>query len=106
MAITPHENTRSGESLSSQLTAILSRQFSLARVGKLDEVLILADKVDQLLSRADRKQLETIWAEGPIRGLYDQLCLMLTAAKHEAADELKGIRKGKTSLRAYKGISR
>ena len=106
MTVTPHDNMSPGESLSGQLLEILNQQLSLARTGKLDEAMALADEVDLLLSRADRKQLEKIWTEGPIRGLHDQLCLMISVAKNEAANELKGVRKGKNSLRAYKGASR
>lgn len=112
MATTTQPNTVSseaasgGESLSSQLFEILSRQISLARSGKLDEVLTLADETDQLLSRADLKQIESVWTKGPIKDLYDELRLILCAAKREAADELEGVRKGKTSLRAYKSASR
>jgi hypothetical protein len=100
------EATSDSESLSSQLLAMLNQQLSLARTGKMDEVMTSADKVDQLLSRADRKQLEKIRSDSSIRGLYDQLCLTVGAAKQETAAELERIRKGKNSLRAYKGISR
>lgn len=100
------EAASDGEILSSQLFAILSRQVSLARRGKVDEVLTLAGKIDRLLSRANRKHLEKIWAKSAIRSLYDELCLILGAAKHEVADELERVRKGKSSLRAYKGVSR
>ncbi len=112
MATTPQENTVSceaasdGECLSSQLFAILSEQISLAKRGKVDEVVTLAGKIDQLLCRADRKQLEKIWAKGPIRGLYDELCLILSAARGEVAGELAAVRKGRNSLRAYKNVSR
>jgi len=112
MPITPQKTTGSGEAaidgeyLSSQLSELLSRQLALARRGKLDEVMTLAGSVDQLLSQANRKQLEKIWTEGSIRGLYDEIRLILGAAKGEVATELAGIRKGRNSLRAYKGISR
>ena len=112
MITSPQESTGFGEAafdgeyLSSQLSAILSRQLALARGGKLDEVMTLAGEIDQLLSRADHKQLERIWTEGSIRGLYDELGLIIGTAKQETAEELKRIKKGKNSLRAYKGISR
>lgn len=101
-----HRGESDGEYLSSQLFAILSRQVSLARRGKADEVLTLAGEIDRLLCRANRKQLENIWAKSSIRGLYDELCLIFSAAKREVASELEGVRKGRNSLRAYKGVSR
>ena len=112
MATTPQESTVSreagsdGEYLSSQLLAILSQQVALARRGKVDEVLELADKIDQLLRQANRKHLEMIWAKGPARGMYDELCFILGAAKCKTAGEMEGVRKGKNSLRAYKNASR
>ncbi len=111
MATTPQENRVSCEAasdseyLSGQLFAVLSEQISLAKRGKVDEVLTLVGKIDELLCRADRKQLEKIWAKGSIRGLYDELCLILRAARGEVAGELAGVRKGRKSLRAYKDAS-
>jgi len=111
MVTIPQESTASrqaasdSEYLSSQLIAILTKQVSLARRGKVDEVLTLAGEIDQLMCRADRKQLREVWSESPIRGLYDELQLIFGAAKGEVAGELDGVRKGKTSLRAYKNIS-
>jgi len=112
MATIPQESTACSEAasdseyLSSQLIAILSKQVSLARRGKVDEVLTLAGKTDHLLSRANRNQLGEIWAKGPVRGLYDELSLIFGVAKREVAGELEGVRKGRTSLRAYKNVSR
>jgi len=111
MATIPQESTACSEAasdseyLSSQVVAILSRQVSLARRGKVDEVLALAGEIDHLLCRANRNQLEEIWAKGPVRALYDELSLIFGAAKREVAGELERVRKGKTSLRAYKNIS-
>lgn len=111
MATIPQESTACSEAasdseyLSSQLLAILGKQVSLAKRGKVDEVLTLADQIDHLLCRANRNQLKEIWAKGRIRGLYDELQLIFSAAKHEVAGELEGVRKGRTSLRAYKGVS-
>ena len=104
MTVTPHESTTPGESLGNRLLALLNQQVALARTGKIEQAMALADEVDQLLSHADPKQLKQISSAGPIRALHDELRLMITLAKNESADSLKGINKGKTSLRAYKGL--
>ena len=106
MLMTPDENAVPGESPAGRLFAILSEQVSLARRGKLGEAMELAGEADQILSRANREQLEKIWSETPIRGLYDELCLMIAAAKSQAAGELAKTRNGKRTMRAYKDISR
>jgi hypothetical protein len=105
MTISSHDGAARGDSLQEQLFAILSEQVSLARRGKLDEAVLLVEQSDRLLAQADGKQLEKIWTAGPIKGLYDELRLIIDVAKREVADELKGIRKGTNVLRAYKGIS-
>ena len=89
-------------SLSDQVVAILNQQISLVKSGKLDEAMGLADKVDQLLSRADQTQLKQISDEGEVRRLHDELYLMIGIAKTEASAELKGLHKGKNILRVYK----
>jgi hypothetical protein len=104
MIMTPHESATPGESLENRLLTLLNQQISLAKTGKIEQTVALAEQVDQLLSHADPKQLKQIWTDGPIRGRYDELAIIIALAKSEAADSLKGINKGKTSLRAYKGL--
>ena len=111
MAITSRESTMctgaasDGEDLSGELLAILRRQISLAKNGKVAEAIVLAEKIDRLLHRADRQELGRIWAQGPIKSLYDEFCLILGVARSEVANELERVRTGKHSLRAYAGIS-
>ena len=95
-----------GENLSGELLAILRQQISLAKKGKVSEAIVLAEKTDRLLQRADRRELGRIWAQGPVRNLYDELCLILDVARRGAADELGRVRMGKNSLRAYASNSR
>lgn len=112
MSTTYRENTTCSdttpdtEDLSGTLLAMLSEQVSLARKGKVEAVLTLAGKIDRLLRRADRKQLERIRPQRDrIQSLHNELCLMLGAARREVADELGRVRTGKNSLRAYKNAS-
>lgn len=88
--------------LSSQLLAILTQQVELARAGKLDEVMTLAGKVDELLHHADPKELQSALADGAVRALHDKLSLMIGAAKSDAAREMEKVGKGRNSLQAYK----
>ncbi|MCP4377242.1 MAG: hypothetical protein GY794_13835 [bacterium] len=93
------------EDLSNQITEILNQQIVLARSGKLDEVMTLIGKIDQLISQYNPQQLKNIWAKDSIRSLHDELRLIIEAIKSEVSKEVDGIRKGKTSLRAYKSFS-
>ena len=112
MVVTPSEKTISrhaapdGEGLSGELIAILHQQISLAKNGQASQAADLSEQIDRLLQGADRRELGRIWAQGPIKKLFDELCLILVAARSEVADELRKVRTGKHSVRAYIGSSR
>jgi hypothetical protein len=111
MTTTPYNSTFSPlsaageEDLSNQISEILNQQIVLARSGKLDEVMTLIGKIDQLISHCDNQQIKTIWAKDSIRSLHDELRLIIEAVKCEVSGEMDGLKKGKSSLRAYKSFS-
>ncbi len=78
----------------------------MARAGRIDDVVNLASEVDEMMARADPQQLKEVSTLKSIRDLFDKLQLILGVAKHEISEELGGLRKGKTSLKAYKTASR
>jgi hypothetical protein len=91
--------------MAERLAEILNRQISLARAGRIDDVVNLASQVDELMA-GDPRQFKEISNIKSIRDLFDKLQLILGVAKQEISEELGGLRKGKTSLKAYRTASR
>jgi len=85
---------------------LLNRQISLAQTGRTEEIQALADEVEQILAHADPAEFQDASIRESILMLHQRLGLTLGAAKNEAAEQLKGINRGKGSLRAYRDAYR
>ena len=99
------ESSSRADSILLELQEVLDRQLSLAAGGDLDDVLALEDRADELLGRLadepptpDEALLERLRRVGD---LHRRLSIAVAQRKHELAEELARLRRGKTIIRAY-----
>lgn len=92
-----------GQKTLSELLDLLAKQLRLAKNGELEKVDLLSGRVEKLLDELSRfaVPIDQTTAQR-IRQLYNALCLVFATEKTELAERLNRMRKGKTSLCAYK----
>ncbi len=89
----------------SELLDLLAKQLRLAKNGELEKVDLLSGRVEKLLDELSRFAVPIDQTTARrIRQLYNALCLVFAAEKTELAERLNRMRKGKTSLCAYKDV--
>ena len=105
MRLAEVEPDGNGPKTLSELLDLLAKQLRLAKNGELEKVDLLSGRVEKLLDELSRfaVPIDQTTAQR-IRQLYNALCLVFAAEKTELAERLNRMRKGKTSLCAYKGV--
>ena len=102
----PREPTASpAESILAELEAALVEQLSLAGKDDLEGVLTASRGLEELLRRAEgvprpmsRQCLDRL---ARVRDLHRRLAVTLAQRKQELAGQLRQLRQGKRTLRAY-----
>jgi hypothetical protein len=93
--------------LMDELANLLERQIALARRGSLAQVERLAGKCEQLVARITADGLpgkpEQKERREQLAKLYQELQLMLSTQKADAAEQMKSVGKGKRTLAIYRG---
>ena len=107
MSAEPDPAGGADERVLAELEEALSQQLALARSGQLDACQAATDRVEELLhlardmpgpiSPAGMEQLKRIDL------LYRRLGLTIAQHKAELGGQIKRLRQGKTTLRAYGG---
>ena len=107
MSAAPDPGRRADEQVLVELEEALSEQLALARGNQLDACQAATDRVEKLLHLA-REIPEPISPAGMERVkridlLYRRLGLTIAQRKAELGGQIKRLRQGRTTLRAYGG---
>ena len=90
-----------------KLAKLLKKQIELARRGSFAGLQELADECEQLVAKIRSSGLlerpEHRTDRDLLAGLYQELQLLLSTRKDEAAEQLKSIRRAKRTLAVYRG---
>jgi hypothetical protein len=93
--------------LPGELAKLLKKQIELARRGSFAGLQELADECEQLVAKIRSSGLlerpEHRADRDLLAGLYQELQLLLSTQKDEAAEQLKSIRRAKRTLAVYRG---
>jgi len=96
-------STCPGMNALTELQTLLAEQLSLAGKGQFEQIAAMMPRVEHYLSEASTCESPEGNEEAAdrIRELYDQLRLVLAATKQELWQDLRKIRLGRSSVRAY-----
>jgi hypothetical protein len=92
-----------------ELHAVLEKQTKMARKGNLTSIEELTPKADEIVKEISRtSNLEQIkltnrWKR--LEDVYKQLSLILASHKYTIEQQIRQIREGRKTLRAYKNKS-